>query len=890
MSELFIDKPEIYYDCISSEDMNQFLGGGESSVLTTDENKTKCTLKTQSKILSITSPKKHHLISDKPSIVSENNSKFFSSQFYKDYVGRFKNCKDKYVLLKQVGIIREIWKKEMDYISKTQKRLIDNNPFSPKIEKYKRKYDFGFKLYDKWWKELFDAIEKLDKEKSVAQSPDIPMSEPNFKNKVSISASMIENSNNRKNLSISKEQSTEELRTEGKSMNPKESSQKQPSFSKEKEDQKLKTSETPARILKNVETTPNIFKAMNSDSADYESLRGLTPTQIYQTLVGNYTTVEDPLVILNQIISHGNYFEQKLRSLDKIKQQLIRLDPTRPQIEEYELKIKECRRVYEKWSRDLMQVLLKISGKETSGSSINFSDPKLYQALSQIYKIEDRIFASNCSSTVYSIIDESIDFLKQSPGQSLESEAGDIKCIKEEVTHKKDLETKLSDNLQIQTNGRNINGLNRDQEVLSEDNGLSSVSLNKSVSGLTIVDTLNKCPDKPSVTNEQQLKDNSPDPRTEFSKLKPDYQQENISTLAVSEEKLKCGNELKANQTKGYISSEQQLYSRFVGQYKNSKNINLLYKRILKIEKLFSVKSSKFSNYLTIIRKLSMNDHLIKSIESQIKMYETLCEKWCCELKTSIHQNIIEELKEENSLFKEIEIDSERHLNSETTAESNEEIQAVSNKTSFNLLLKPNQVERKVNSCSPAINTEQKQNSSTNTIVKPQILSSMSEFHQKFLGNAKSSRNFEKNSLMTFEKSTQTDNGIYRMRSFKPKSKESTIICMNCDRKGHFFKNCFQPLNQQLIIERLKQRKVENRNKSLAKHKVSPGSTSEKSSDSQQIKENNIIANKYFTPSETKSEQLGYILKNSSKLQNYSNNKKSFEDFQVFPNYKYLYS
>ena len=552
------------------------------------------------------------------------------------------------------------------------------------------------------------------------------------------------------------------------------------------------------------------------------------PTKLYEKLVGSYKHSKDSDHLLKQILLITKYWENKIEEYENLINKLQKYEWNSSMIKECQKKIAIGMKLRNDWTDELKDIRERVEEekiinmnnsfpiprseeKETEHNSENLVQ-KFYQLKEQSLKTADQnIDLNNCAS-VCSALDKPIRISNNWPSQSLKSEGSDTEFIEEEVTQKKDLKTKLSVDLQIQTKRRDINqqdiisDVNYDQEILPKTKDCVTVSSNnikcddeesplerfiKSVSVPKVMNNLELNSDKALVTNKQRLKDNSPNPETQLSKLKPDHQQESISTPSLSKEKLKCGNTFDSNKEENAKSFHKQLYPRFVGQFKKSKDIHLLYKRILKIEKLFSMKISKFSNYLTIIRKLSMDDHLIKSIESQIKIYETLCGKWCSELKTSIHQIIIEELKEEILLFEEIEIDSERHLISETIAGSYEESQAVHEKTSNNIILKPNEVERKVNLCSSAINTEHKQNRSTNTIVKPQILSSMSEFHQKFLGNVKTSRNFEKNVPITFEMSTQTDNGIDTMSSFKPKSKESTIICMNCDRKGHFFKNWF---------------------------------------------------------------------------------------------------
>ena len=45
----------------------------------------------------------------------------------------------------------------------------------------------------------------------------------------------------------------------------------------------------------------------------------------------------------------------------------------------------------------------------------------------------------------------------------------------------------------------------------------------------------------------------------------------------------------------------------------------------------------------------------------------------------------------------------------------------------------------------------------------------------------------------------------------------STIVCMNCERKGHFYRNCFQQLDQQLINKRLFERKLKTKRRLLGK-------------------------------------------------------------------------
>ena len=135
-------------------------------------------------------------------------------------------------------------------------------------------------------------------------------------------------------------------------------------------------------------------------------------------------------------------------------------------------------------------------------------------------------------------------------------------------------------------------------------------------------------------------------------------------------------------------------------------------------------------------------------------------------------------------------------------------------------------------------------------------------------------------------------------RTSKTKNKKSisSIVCMNCNREGHFYRNCFQPLDQKLIDKRLKERKEEKRINYLSKRYGNYGSTIEKLSDSLEIKNevkgtvNRTITNNSSTSSQPVPENSRYILKNSSKLQKYINNEKSLEEFKVFPSYEYLFS
>ena len=135
-------------------------------------------------------------------------------------------------------------------------------------------------------------------------------------------------------------------------------------------------------------------------------------------------------------------------------------------------------------------------------------------------------------------------------------------------------------------------------------------------------------------------------------------------------------------------STQQNLYSRFVRHFKDSKDINLLFKRIDKIEKLFTMKSSKLSFYVNRLLKYSPNLPLIKEMKSRIEIYNSLSKKWCEELITAIQRNISEEMKKEKDLLGIVDIESEPLLDSEINSQSSPIINVENSKltnSEFNL-------------------------------------------------------------------------------------------------------------------------------------------------------------------------------------------------------------